>query len=202
MKQQRSVFRRLLSAFGWSFLALIVFGFVGIPTWTLLTEKWAIESALKNAKSVELIHYNPYSQMLGSEMIYGTKELDPKDFHKISDAFPLSIDVGFPVDGYTCIFAPHHRIVITDADGKQTVIRVCFICDHCQVGNDESTFITPYVWRSSLRQFFIEEGLPFQPDRYQQDYIQATSAKADIETIETKSTTNAPPPAPAAKSSP
>ena len=138
------------------------------PTYTLLKEKWIIDSAVSRAKSIKIVHYNPHSFLLPEEIVYDTKELKPEEFYKVSRAFPVFLDIGDPFGQGSCIFDPHHRIVITDAEGKETIIRVCFNCDHVSIGK-EYALGTPFVWRLSLRHFFDSEGLPYQPDRYQKD---------------------------------
>jgi hypothetical protein len=175
MKPKLSKFRNFFRFLCWGSLAVFIFTFVVVPTFNLLEQKWVIDHAIRHAQSIKLIHYNPYAHFGRPEIIYGTKELDPKDFDKVLEAFPLAIDVGFPVDPTGCLFDPHHRIVITDASGQQTVIRVCFLCDHYQVGALGGVSVTPYVWRATLNHFFTEEGLPYQPDRYMKDYLKSSS---------------------------
>jgi hypothetical protein len=157
-------------------LLIALFFFVGIPTWRAVSGWWEIRSALSHGKSVKLIHYNPYAGRIGnsSEIIYGTKDLSPGDYSKVSGAFLPLPDFGMPSDSYGCLFDPHHKIVITDAAGNETVIRVCFLCDHVQIGEGSKTFCTPFLWRPLLHKFFNDEGLPYTPDRYMQDYQAAT----------------------------
>jgi len=157
-------------------LALALIVFVGIPTWKAVHGWWEIRSALANAKSVELVHFNPYADHFAftPRIVYGMKELKPEDFGKVLAAFPPLPDFGMPSDPYECVFDPHHKIVITDASGHETVIRVCFICDHVQIGEKGDIFCTPLLWRPLLHKFFDDEGLPFTPDRYMEDYLNST----------------------------
>jgi len=153
MKPKRSPIRRVLRIFGWCILAYLIVTGILVPTWTVLKTHWAIANALHNAKSVKLIHYNHHPGFI-SEKIYDTKELAPEDFHKVADAFPSCPDISLlaPFGLITgCLFDPHHRIVITDASGNVTIIRVCFECDHYQIGDDSPTQVTPYIWQYTLR---------------------------------------------------
>ncbi len=168
--------RKIFRFVGLGLLIPFLLIFVGIPTFFLVVDKWKVDSVLHTAKSIQLIHYNPYVHRGGtSEIVYATKDLDPKDFYKVSAAFPLFLDFGFPCDFSGCLFEPHHRIVITDETGKQTVIRVCFLCDHYQIGPKSTISVTPFAWRWALRRLFEDEGMPYQPDRYMEDYIHASS---------------------------
>ncbi len=140
------------------------------PTGVATCEKWQIDTAVRNAKSIEIVHFNPYCRApFQKEIIYGTKILKKEDFHKVSDAFPYCLDISCPLIMTMCSFDPHHRIVITDASGQQKVIQVCFICTHVQVGEKGGIIPMPFLWISPLHRFFKEEGLPYQPDRYQED---------------------------------
>jgi len=171
--KKKSGCRRGCMSFGClPFLALAIF-FIGIPTWKAIEGWWTIRSALANAQSVKLVHYNPYSHISmtpGSEIIYGTKDISRAEFSKITWAFPPVPDYGMPSDPWNCTFDPHHKIVITDAAGRQTVIKVCFLCDHVQIGENGEIFCTPFLWRPLLHKFFDDEGLPYTPDRYLQDF--------------------------------
>jgi hypothetical protein len=153
-------------------LAIVVFFFVGVPSWRAIEGWWNIRSALANAQSVKLVHFNPYAHTHtpDSEMIYGTKDLNSDQFSKVTWSFPPVPDLGLPSDLTKCIFDPHHKIVITDSTGRETVIKVCFLCDHIQIGETGEIFCTPFLWRPLLHKFFDEEGLPYTPDRYRQDY--------------------------------
>jgi len=92
-------------------------------------------------------------------------------FSKVAWAFPPVLDFGLPSDATKCIFDPHHKIIITDTAGRETVIKVCFLCDHVQVGEEGEIFCTPFLWRPLLHKFFDEEGLPYTPNRYRDDYL-------------------------------
>ncbi len=83
---------------------------------------------------------------------------------------PIVPDLGFPFLEKGCLFNPHHRIVITDAAGKVTVIRVCFECDHLTIGDEDpyhgQLSGMPLVWSYTLRRFFDAEGMPNSPQIY------------------------------------
>ena len=158
-------------------LAIPLILFVALPSYQAIRGWCVITWALHDAKSVKLVHYNPYTHIFSAkELVYGTKDLSPGEFSKVSWTFPPCPDFGMPTDPYLCTFDPHHRIVITDSAGNETIIRVCIICDHVQIGDKTEPFVTPFIWRPLLRHFFEEEGLPYTPDRYQQDYEKASAA--------------------------
>ncbi len=116
------------------------------------------------------MHYNPYIAHRGGDLIYSSKELDPAEISKIEAAFPFAVDYGIPGGIKQCMFDAHHKIVVTDRDGTITVIRVCLICGQMQVGEGENIFDMPSAWRNALQQFFADEGMPFSPQRYRDDY--------------------------------
>jgi hypothetical protein len=153
-------------------LLLVLFFFVGIPTFTCIEKWWQIRSLLSQAKSVKLIHYNPYSHMGTTEIVYGTKDIPSEDFSKISAAFAPFLDIGFPGSQVKC-FDPHHKIVITDSTGHETIIRICLHCGNMVIGEHGELFGIPEMWQIRLRGFFDAEGLPYTPDRYMEDFRKA-----------------------------
>ena len=162
------------SVLKWMFVGFFFLFFITPSTFDLLKEKWVISRALANAKSVRLEHYRNYIDTGGSEAIIAAKNLDPKDFHRVGAAFPFFLDVGFPGLELKCIFNPHHRIVITDASGNVTVIRVCFECDQLEIAKGDQKYGdiegTPFIWMHTLRRFFAEEGMPNSPEFYRRSY--------------------------------
>jgi hypothetical protein len=103
------------------------------------------------------------------EKVLSTRALAPADFHKVGDAFPLGISFNIPGNMKKCIFEPHHRIIIADAAGNVTLVRVCFICDAVALGDDAHLDLFEYppdAWKKTLRQFFTDEGMPESIDLY------------------------------------
>lgn len=133
----------------WTWIACFVSLFIAPSTFYLLREKWTISYAVAHAKSIRLEHYRNVIDTHGREEIIATKDLAPKDFHLVSNAFPVFLDIGFPGDTWGCLFNPHHRIIITDAAGNITTIRVCFECDHIDTTHGNQPFgniiDTPYL---------------------------------------------------------
>jgi hypothetical protein len=158
-------------------LLLILLGvFFGPSTFYLLMDKWAINRAVAHAKSIRLEHYRNAIDNFGTEQIIASKDLAPEDFHRVSDAFPVGLDASFPGLVPMCIFNPHHRIIITDASGNMTAIRVCFECDHTEITHGDQpygdTHVTPFIWMRTLRKFFADEGMPNSPELYRRAYSQ------------------------------
>jgi hypothetical protein len=85
------------------------------------------------------------------ELTYGQRDA-------IRHALPIVPDLGMPGLISLC-FVPHHRIVMRDAAGQETKFTVCFGCDEVQLA-DGNIFMTPFLWRSSLRRLFTEHGIP------------------------------------------
>jgi len=135
------------------------------PTVQLLQERSQISALLTHAQGVELVHYREFP---GREAVYADKKLDHSQFKQVIAAFPLRLDAGVPGLEMMCLFNPHHKIVITGEDGRQTVIRVCFQCDHVKIG-DAEPFGTPYAWRGALHDFFAREGMANDPALYRRD---------------------------------
>jgi hypothetical protein len=148
---------------------------------TLFKEKWIISRAVASAKSIRLEHYRidykadeKEQKLVVKEQILAAKDLAPEDFHRINDAFPVGLDIGFPFLELMCLFNPHHRIIMTDASGKVTTVQVCFECDHFSILHGDQKYgdvvRTPFIWMTSLRNFFAEEGMPNSPDLYRPHY--------------------------------
>jgi len=101
--KKKSGCRRGCMSFGClPFLALAIF-FIGIPTWKAIEGWWTIRSALANAQSVKLVHYNPYSHISmtpGSEIIYGTKDISRAEFPRLHGHFRrCQITACLPIHG-------------------------------------------------------------------------------------------------------
>jgi len=164
------------SVFKWIFLLLFFGFFFGPSNFELWRQKWIISQALAHAKSVRLEHYRGAIESFGAEQIIAAKELAPEDFHRVADAFPIVPDIGCPLLVLGCIFNPHHRIIITDASGNVTTIKVCFECDHISITHGDEKLgnaeITPFIWMYTLRNFFASEGMPNSPDLYGHIHLQ------------------------------
>lgn len=165
--------RKYLHIFGAIIIGYFVTVGIIVPTWFLVRDKLRVTMALHHATSVRLEHFEHiWSDKGRVERIIATKNLAPADFHRVSDAFPLAPDVSILMPFVLetgCIFNPHHRIFIDDAEGHETIISVCFECDHYDI-NHGGTVITPFLWQHSLRAFFAKEGMPEDPmdDRHPQ----------------------------------
>jgi hypothetical protein len=156
------------------FIGLLLLIIIGLPTFDLLREKWIISRALAHAKSVRLEHYRNAIDNFGNEQIISSSSLAPEDFHSVGDAFPIFLDLGFPLVTSGCLFNPHHRIIIADASGKVTTIQVCFECDHIGISHGDQHYGdiqgTPFIWMRTLRDFFAKEGMPNSPELYRRSH--------------------------------
>ncbi len=163
------------SGCAWIFLLLFVALFIAPFTFELLKEKWEIHQLLVHAKSIRIEQYRSWIDTMAfggtdKDEVIASKELAPEKFYKVGGAFPIAPDVGIPGIEVGCSFNPHHRIIITDAEGNVTTIRVCFECDHIGISHRDQKYDdikgTPFVWMWSLRHFFAEEGMPDAPELY------------------------------------
>lgn len=136
------------------------------PTAVAVREHMEIVHAVKHARTIELVHYNPGIGSAEDLIVYARKKLEPSDFHRVLDTMPLVPDTGIWSMELMCLFNPHHKIIVTDSDGRQTVIRVCFECDHVRIDQGD-TIGTPWAWRGRLRKFFADEGMA---DKSSADY--------------------------------
>ena len=144
--------------------------FIWPYTLRVLEVRREISREIPEAGSIRIEQYrSSFENGFMGEQIFAVKNLDPKDFHKVLDAFPAGLDVGFPLAETMCVFNPHHRIII-EQGGFVTTIHVCFECDHYDMTFDGAKFGeikgTPIIWMRSLRRFFADEGMPDSPELY------------------------------------
>jgi hypothetical protein len=133
--------------------------FVGIPTAQVLCTRFRISSALRSASTVRLEEYS-FPRILTSRVI------TPAEYRQITDAVPITLQVGVPGVILRC-FQPHHRVVITDTSQRETTFYVCFTCEEfCLSGGD--VHLTPSAWRQPLRQLFLRNNIPIR-ERYPPD---------------------------------
>jgi len=168
---------RIRSIILWLIFLFLVGAFFVPSTFDLLHDKWTINRAVAHARSIRVEHYrSAFESETFREEIIAARDLPPEDFHRVNDAFPVGLDVSFPGLVLMCSFNPHHRIIITDASGKVTTIKVCFECDHTEIDRagqpDGDIHTTPFIWRRSLRNFFASEGMPNSPDLYRHIHLQ------------------------------
>jgi hypothetical protein len=146
------------------FVSLLIFGGILFaicvvePTVVGIHERIALGEVIGHAKSVELVHYGPGIGVPEDRVIYSTKTIGSADIRNFLNAIPWSPDLGFWGAQLGCIFDPHHKLIVTDDQGNQTAIRICFECDHIRIGKGP-IIPTPYAWRGRLRAFFANEGM-------------------------------------------
>ncbi len=138
--------RRILIGIG--ILCLIVFA--GIPTARVLRTRSQISSALRSASTVRLEEYLDFKTLT-------SRILTPAEYHQVSDAVPITWQVGIPGVIKRC-FSPHHRVVITDTNQLETTVDICFTCEGILVSGSD-TLPTPSAWRQRLRQLFLRHDI-------------------------------------------
>ena len=147
------MFRRILRRFLYAIAVVSIIVFVCWPTVDAYVIRGEVVSALEHAQSARLEEFSGTN-------ILTTLELSTEERRQITSALPVTPDVGAPFLGELC-FVPHHRVVITDQEGKKFVLTVCFQCD--QVETDTLGILgTPYLWRASIRHLFSSHGIPIR----------------------------------------
>ena len=110
---------------------------------------------------------NEHSIKNYKEEIFQTVELGPSQRESLLLALPSAKDLSDRVTTM-CIFVPHHRIEIVNADGSKLVWEICFHCGEHFVTGDRVR-ILPAGWGASLRNFFqsqnIKTDVPEKKDR-------------------------------------
>ena len=76
---------------GTCLLAFVLFCSVVAPSITAVLLRSSIVDPLKDAKSVKLVHFLDTGK---GRIVYSTRELEPKDFHLVSESIPLRPDLG------------------------------------------------------------------------------------------------------------
>lgn len=134
--------------------------FVGIPTAFVLGTRFQISSAVRSASSIRLEEHS-FGKVLS------TRTLTPAEFHRVTEAVPITPDFGVPGLIALC-FIPHHRVIIADATQQQTTFEVCFSCEQVQLSG-RGLLPTPTAWRQPLRQLFLRHDIPIR-DGYKPDF--------------------------------
>jgi hypothetical protein len=112
---------------------------------------------------------NEHSIKNYKEEVFQTVELGPGQRESLLQALPTAKDVSDRVTTM-CIFVPHHRIEIVNADGSKLVWEICFHCGEHFVAGDRVR-ILPAGWPASLKSFFqsqkIKTDVPEKKDGQQ-----------------------------------
>jgi hypothetical protein len=148
LKQPRPRWLRRLRWFG----IFIVCWIAIVPTLQALWLRHRVVSAIRSPQSIRL------EEFIGIQLL--TKvELTHGQYEAVASALPIRPDIGAPGMPPRLCWMPHHRVVMTNADGNEVSFEVCFKCD--QVAFDkERIWDTPYLWRASLRKLFTDHGVP------------------------------------------
>jgi len=122
-----------------------------VPTLLALRIRHRVLSAVAAAQSVRLEEFR------GGEVL--TKvELTSQQRETVRRALPIVPDIGLPGMINLC-FVPHHRVVTRDTAGQESAFTICFGCDEARVARG-AIFMTPFLWRSSLRRLFTDHQIP------------------------------------------
>lgn len=122
-----------------------------VPTLQAFWIRHRVLSAVRSAQSVRLEEFR------GGEVL--TKvELTSQQREAVRRALPIVPDIGLPGMIALC-FVPHHRVVTRDAAGQESAFTICFGCDEARVERG-AIFMTPFLWRSSLRRLFTDHQIP------------------------------------------
>jgi hypothetical protein len=146
--------RRWLRWLRWAGIFVAVWVTV-VPTIQLLWIRHRVLSAVRSAQSVRLEEFS-FGKVLTSV------EFTSNDSNWIRPAMPIRPDIGCPGMIDLC-FIPHHRIVTRDRAGLEWTFTICFHCDEGRIGRG-NIFMTPYLWRSSLRRLFTENHVPIRAE--------------------------------------
>ncbi len=122
-----------------------------VPTLQALWIRDLVLSAVRSAQSVRLEEFR------GGEVL-SKVELTSQQRAAVRRALPIVPDIGVP-GMVTLCFVPHHRGVTRDATGQESAFTICFGCDEARVGRG-GIFMTPFLWRSSLRRLFADHHIP------------------------------------------
>jgi hypothetical protein len=161
------MFRRILYRFLYAIAVVSVIIFVCWPTVDAYVIHREVVSALEQSQSARLEEFSGTN-------ILTTLELSKEERRQITSALPITPDVGAPFLMSLC-FVPHHRVIITDREGTNFVLTVCFQCD--QVETDTLGILsTPYLWRASIRDLFSSHGIPIR-DSHEYGHILWNNAK-------------------------
>lgn len=139
----------------WLIILPVVLCFL-LPTMEILWARWKITSAVDSATAIRLEEYS------GKEIL-SSRILSPEEFSRVSEAVPFTCTVGIPGIIWFC-FDPHHRVIITDKSGQESVLKVCFSCEQFEFSRS-TLLTTPGGWRKSLRQLFVRHDISIR-ERY------------------------------------
>ena len=128
-----------------------------IPTLQALWMRRQVVSGIRSAQSIRLEEFHV-------DQVLAKVELDAKQRDAAVSALPIVPDIGLPGPSILLCWFPHHRIVMTNADGREVSFDVCFSCDEISFDRGR-IMMMPYLWHSSLRQLFIDHKIPIRTRR-------------------------------------
>ncbi len=153
--------RRWLRWLKWTAIVIACWVTV-IPSLQALSLRRRIVTALNAASSIRLEEFLPkeLSGPVSKGTVLNTVELNTEQRKAVLSAIPMTPDIGVPGVILLC-YMPHHRVVMTNADGGEVAFEICFLCDEVSFAHD-SIVMTPFLWRSSLRRLFTEQKIPIR----------------------------------------
>lgn len=117
-----------------------------------------MREVLTQANSIRLVEYRTYnSQTHQNSNPVAEKIFTKGEFLRIAEALPF---FGF-CDSPACGFIPHHALICTLPDGRNTVIRICLSCNGIQF-DDERYRDLPISWHHGIVELLADCGMPYK----------------------------------------
>jgi len=138
------------------FLAFLLVVTMAIPSADVWWKRRQIAEAVRGAARVRLEEYTTFRRLK-------SEPLAAADFHEVVEALPVTWQVGIPGLVMYC-YVPHHRVVITDAQGRETTLGVCFGCNQLKLDRG-GVWNAPEAWQQPLRALFLRHEVPIR-ERY------------------------------------
>jgi hypothetical protein len=125
-----------------------------------------LSTALRDARAVTLLEFLPYQEKEPTGVrILARKEATPEEISRLREATRLWFLPFLPYP-FLC-YTPRHSIEITEGNGVQTTVDICFSCEKFLVVGEGHLAELPPNLKKSLAMFFTSVGMkPKTEDEY------------------------------------
>jgi hypothetical protein len=173
-----SVVRQVLRGCLYTFLVVAIAAFIVWPSSNAYMIHRELVHSLQHAQTVRLEEFSGTNILTALELSH---EQWPQ-VASVASSAPIVPDLEIPLVETLC-FIPHHRIVMRDEQGKDSIFSVCFECEKVKT-EEFGEMEMPYLWRASLRRLFTNHKIPV---REMAEYFRLAKEQQAAESIRSKS---------------
>jgi hypothetical protein len=148
--------------------ALLLFEFVVSPSSEQWRQSRILSTALRDARSVNLVEFTPHyvdvesGKVIDREVLFQQLTATRAQIEALESATDRFLTFQTMMSMKGC-FTPHHRVEIVRTNGTLTNFTLCFKCENFKFDSGDTQPI-PAAWLPRLTRFFSAAGMPPRTD--------------------------------------